>query len=131
MDVLLMSTQPSLLDLFNDKNGRLGVFRRQIENNILEHLSGNSIFCETKQQANGFVTFTERLADVDLLGADIPANRSGIISRLRNQALTMLQEKSVKFLAKPYFDVKVQRDASMVGFAVTVSLGFFNPDKQV
>ena len=125
-----MSTQPSLLDLFNDKNGGLGVFRRQVENNVLEHLSGNSIFCEPKQQANGFVGFTERFADVDLLGADIPANRSRIISRLRNQALTLLQEKSIESLAKPYFDVKVQRDASVVGFTVTVSLGFFNPDKQ-
>jgi hypothetical protein len=127
---LHMSTQSSLLDLFNDKNGGLGVFRRQVENNILEHLSGNSIFCEPKKQANGFVSFTERLADVDLLGADIPVNRSGIISRLRNQALTILQEKSIETLAKPYFDVKVQRDASVVGFTVTVSLGFFNPDKQ-
>ena len=124
-----MSTQSSLLDLFYDKNGGLGVFRRQVENNVLEHLSGYSIFCESKQ-ANGFVAFTERYADVDLLGADIPANRSGVISRLRNQALTILQEKSIKALAKPYFDVKVDRDASVEGFAVTVSLGFFNPDKQ-
>ena len=125
-----MSSQSSLLDLFNDKNERLGVFRRQVENNVLEHLSGNSIFCESKQQANGFVYFTERFADVDLLDADIPANRSGIISRIRNQALTILQEESIDTLAKPYFDVKVQRDASAVGFTVTVSLGFFNPDKQ-
>jgi hypothetical protein len=126
-----MSTQPSLLDLFNDKNGGLGVFRRQVENNVLEHLSGNSIFCEPKQQANGFVAFTEQFADVDLLDADVPANRSRIISRLRNQALTILQEKAIENLAKPYFDVKVQREASVEGFAVTVSLGFFNPDKQV
>ena len=129
--VQCMSSQSSLLDLFNDNDGRLGVFRRQVENNVLEHLSGNSIFCEPKKQANGFVAFTERFADVDLLGADIPANRSGIISRLRNQALTLLQEKSIESLAKPYFDVKVQRDASAVGFTVTVSLGFFNPDKQI
>ena len=128
---LYMSTQPSLLDLFNDKNGGLGVFRRQVENNVLEHLSGNSIFCEPRQQANGFVAFTERFADVDLLGADIPTNRSGIISRIRNQALTILREKSIDTLAKPYFDVKVQRDTSAAGFTVTVSLGFFNPDKQV
>jgi hypothetical protein len=126
-----MSSQPSLLDLLSDKNGGLGVFRRQIENNVLEHLSGNSIFCEPKQQANSFVAFTEQLADVDLLDADIPDNRSRIISRLRNQALTLLQEKSIESLAKPYFDVKVQRDASVVGFTVTVSLGFFNPDQQI
>ena len=125
-----MSSQSSLLDLFNDNDGRLGVFRRQVENNVLEHLSGNSIFCEPKQQANGFVTFTEQFADVDLTIADIPANRSGIISRIRNQALTILQEKSIESLAKPYFDVRVQRDASVEGFAVTVSLGFFNSDKQ-
>jgi hypothetical protein len=125
-----MSTQPSLLDLFTDKNGGLGVFRRQVANNVLEHLSGNSIFCEPKQQANGFVDFTEQFADVDLTIADIPANRSGIISRIRNQALTILQEKSIESLAKPYFDVRVQRDASVEGFAVTVSLGFFNSDKQ-
>ena len=125
-----MSSQCSLLDLFNDKNGRLGVFRRQVENNVLEHLSGNSIFCEPKQQANGFVDFTEQFADVDLSSPDIPANRSGIISRLRNQALTMLQEKSIETLAKPYFDVKIQRETSVEGFAVTVSLGYFNPDKQ-
>ena len=125
-----MSTEPSLLDLFYDKNGRLGVFRRQVENNVLEHLSGNSVICESKQ-ANGFVAFTERYADVDLLGADIPANRSGIISRLRNQALTILQAKSIKALAKPCFEVKVERDAGMVGFTLTVSLGFFNPDKPV
>jgi hypothetical protein len=68
---------------------------------------------------------------VDLLGADVPANRSGIISRLRNQALIVLQEKSIKALAKPWFDVKVERDAAVVGFALTVSLGFFKPDKQV
>ena len=126
-----MSIQSSLLDLFHDKNGGLGVFRRQVENNVLEHLSGNSIFCEPKQQANGFVAFTERFADADLLGADIPANRSGIISRLRNQALTILREKSIKALAKPWFDVKVERDVAVVGFSVTVSLGFFKPDKQV
>ena len=126
-----MSSQPSLLDLLSDKNGGLGVFRRQIENNVLEHLSGNSIFCEPKQQANSFVAFTEKLADVDLLDADIPANRSRIISRLRNQALTLLQEKSIESLAKPYFDVEVQRDASVVGFTMKVSLGFFNPDQQI
>lgn len=125
-----MSTEPNLLDLLYDKNGRLGVFRRQVENNVLEHLFGNSIFCEPKQ-ANGFVAFTERYADVDLLGADIPANRSGIISRLRNQALTILREKSIKALAKPCFDVEVQRDAGMVGFTLTVSLWFFDPNKQV
>ncbi len=126
-----MSTQSSLLDLFHDKKGRLGVFRRQIENNVLEHLSGYSIFCEPKKQANDFVAFTERYADVNLLGADIPANRSEIISRLRNQALTILQEKSINALAKPWFDVKVERDAAMAGFTLTVSLRFFNPDKQV
>ena len=129
--VQYMSTQLSLLDLFTDKNGGLGVFRRQVANNVLEHLSGNSIFCEPKQQANGFVDFTEQFADVDLTIADIPANRSGIISRIRNQALTILQEKSIESLAKPYFDVKVQRDAAAEGFTLTVSLGFFNPDKQV
>ncbi len=129
--VQCMSSQSSLLDLFNDKNELLGVFRRQVENNVLEHLSGNSIFCEPKQQANGFVDFTEQFADVDLTIADIPANRSGIISRLRNQALTILQEKSIATLAKPYFDAKIQRDASAAGFTVTVSLGFFNPDKRV
>jgi hypothetical protein len=125
-----MSTEPSLLDLFYDKNGRLGVFRRQVEANVLEHLSGYSIFCESKQ-ANGFVAFTERYADMDLLGADIPANRSGIISRLRNQALSILQAKSIKALAKPCFEVKVERDTGMVGFTLTISLGFFNPDKPV
>jgi len=127
---LYMSNQPSLLDLFNDKNGGLGVFRRQIENNVLEHLSGNSIFCEPKQQANSFATFTEGFADADLLRADIPANRSEIISRLRNQALNILKEKSIKALAKPYFDLKIQHDTAVAGFTLTVSLGFFNPDKQ-
>ena len=124
-----MSTQPSLLDLFNDKTGRLGVFRRQIENNVLEHLSGNSIICESKQ-SNDFVAFTEQYADVNLLGADIPANRSEIIAPLRKQALTILQAKAISALAKPCFDVKVQLNASAVSFTVTVSLGFFNPNKQ-
>ncbi len=123
-----MPSQPSLLDLFHNKKGRLPVFRRQAEANVLEHLSGNSIFCESKQ-ANGFVAFTERYADVDLLDDDIPANRSGIISTLRKQALTILRERSIKALAKPCFDVKVQRDAAMAGFTLTVTLGFFNPNK--
>jgi hypothetical protein len=125
-----MPTQPSLLDLFHNKNGQLPVFRRQAEANVLEHLSGNSIICESKQ-SNDFVAFTEQYADVNLLGADIPANRSEIIAPLRKQALTILQAKAISALAKPCFDVKVQRDEAMAGFTLTVTLGFFNPNKQV
>jgi hypothetical protein len=126
-----MSTQPNLIDLFHNKKGQLPVFRRQAEANVLEHLSGYSIGCESKKQANDFVSFTERYADVDLLGADIPANRSEIIAPLRKQALTILQAKSIKALAKPCFEVKVERDAAVVGFTLTVTLGFFKPDKPV
>jgi hypothetical protein len=125
-----MPSQPSLLDLFHNKKGRLPVFHRQAEANVLEHLSGNSIFCESNL-ANDFVAFTERYADVDLLDDDIPANRNWIISTLRKQALTILREKSVGALAKPCVKVEVHLDASKAGFTLTTSLYFFNPNKQV
>ena len=125
-----MPSQPSLLDLFHNKKGRLPVFRRQAEANVLEHLSGNSISCESKQ-ANDCVTFTERYADVDLLDDDMPANRNGIISSLRNQALNILKEKSIEALAKPCVKVEVRLNASKTGFTVTTSLYFFNPNKRV
>ncbi len=126
-----MPSQPSLLDLFHNKKGRLPVFRRQAEANVLEHLSGNWISCESKQQANDFVAFTERYADIDLLDDDIPANRNGIISTLRKQALTILREKSIEALAKPCVKVEVHLDESKAGFTLTTSLYFFNPNKQV
>jgi hypothetical protein len=119
-----------LLDLFHNRKGRLPVFRRQAEANLLEHLSGNSISCESKQ-ANDFVAFTERYADVDLLDDDSPANRNWIISTLRNQALTILKEKSIGALAKPCVKVEVHLDRSKAGFTLTTSLYFFDPNKQV
>jgi hypothetical protein len=124
-----MSPQPSLLDLFQNKKGRLPVFRRQAEANILEHLSGNSIICSSKQ-ANDFLVFTESYADVDLLDDDIPANRNELNSTLRKKALTILKEKSIEALAKPCVKVEILLDASKAGFALTTSLYFFNPDKQ-
>jgi hypothetical protein len=126
-----MRSQPSLLDLFHNKKGRLPVFRRQAEANVLEHLSGNSIGCEPKQLANDFVAFTERYADVDLLDDDSPANRNEIISTLRKQALTILREKSIGALAKPCVKVEVHLDASKAKFTLTTSLYFFDPNKQV
>src|SRR5208283_1638972 len=124
-----MSPQPSLLDLFQNKKGRLPVFRRQAEANVLEHLSGNSIICNSKQ-ANDFLVFTESYADVDLLDDDIPANRNELISTLRKKALTILKEKSIEALAKPCVKVEVLLDASKAGITLTTSLYFFNPDKQ-
>ena len=124
-----MPPQPSLLDLFQNKKGRLPVFRRQAEANVLEHLSGNSIICESKQ-ANDFVVFTEQYADVDLLDDDIPANRNGIMSTLRKQALTILKEKSIEALAKPCVKVEVHLDASKAGYTLTTSLYFFNSNKE-
>ena len=126
-----MPSQPSLLDLFHNKNGRLPVFRRQAEANILEHLSGNSISCEPKQLANDSVAFAERYADVDLLDDDSPANRNGIISTLRQQALTILREKSIGALAKPCVKVEVHLDTSKIGFTLTTTLYYLNPDKEV
>ena len=125
-----MPSQPSLLDLFHNKKGQLPVFRRQVEANILEHLSGNSIFCESKP-GNDFLAFTERYADVDLLDDDIPANRNVIISTLRKQALTILKEKPIDSLAKPYVKFEVHLEKSKTEFTLSTSLYFFNPDKQV
>ena len=125
-----MPSQPSLLDLFHNKKGRLPVFRRQTEANVLEHLSGNSISCESKL-ANDFVAFTERYADVDLLDDDTPANRNEIISTLRKQALTILREKSIEALAKPCVKVEAHLDKSKIGLTLTTTLYFFNPNKQV
>jgi hypothetical protein len=124
-----MPTQPSLLDLFQSKKGRLPLFRRQAEANILEHLSGNSIGCESKQ-SNDFVTFTETYADVDLLDDDIPANRNELISALRKQALTIVKEKSIGSLAKPCVRVEVHLNTGKGWFTVTTSLYLFNPNKQ-
>ena len=125
-----MPSQPSLLDLFLNRKGRLPVFRRQAEANVLEHLAGNSIICESKQ-SNDFVAFTERYTDVDLLDDDIPASRNGIISTLRKQAMIILKEKSIEALAKPCVKIEVHLDASKAGFTLTATLYFFNPNKQV
>jgi hypothetical protein len=120
------SSQPSLLDLFHDRDGRLGVFRRQVEANVLEHLSGNRIYCESKP-ANDFVTFTQTYADTALLGADTPTNRSIIISPLRNQALTILREKAIETLAKPYAEITIAHDDALAVFTLTFTLRFFKP----
>ena len=96
---------------------------------MLEHLSGNSIGCVSKQ-SNDFIAFTETYANVDLLYDDIPANRNELISNLRKQALTILKEKSIQALAKPCVKVEVHAGTSKSGVTLTTSLYFFNPDKQ-
>ena len=68
--------------------------------------------------------------------ADTPPSRSEIISPLRKKALDTLQQNSIEALAqgptrpmRSCVGVEVQRDAAMIGFTLTVSLWFFNPDK--
>jgi hypothetical protein len=65
------------------------------------------------------------------LDDDTPASRSGIISTLRKQALTILQEKSIDTLAKPFVKIEVRHDAGEAAFTLTTSFCFFNPAKEV
>ena len=73
---LHMPTQPSLLDLFNDKNGGLGVFRRQIETTYLNifpviryFASQNNRLTVSLPSPNGLPTWIFWVPTCQLIGA--------------------------------------------------------------
>jgi hypothetical protein len=124
-----MSKQPSLRDSFRDETGRQR-FLRWTKAQLLSNLSDNGINCQLGKEANDFIPFTRQYTDLDLGVPDIIANRNRIVSTpLLQQALDTLKQASRSNLAQPCVKVEIQRNAAIVGFTLTVSLWFLNPDK--
>ncbi len=120
-----MSRNPSLRDLFDHKTKLQDLATKH----LMSNLSDNGINCQSDKEANEFIHFTREYTDLDLRVADNAATRDNIVSLLLEQALGALKEASKFDLAQPCVNVEVQRKAEIVGFTVTVSLWFFNPDK--
>ena len=128
-----MSNKPSLRDLLYDKTKRQEFpYWEEAKKYLLSNFSNNGITCQSGKEANDNIRFTTPYTDLDFSVPDNLANRTRIIfSPLLQQALKSLKEASKSDLAQPYVRVEVQRGASIVGFTLTVSLWFFNPNKQV
>ena len=124
-----MSKQPSLRDSFQDESKRQR-FVRWTKSQLLSNLSDNGKNCQSGKEANDFIHFTKPYTDLDLWVPDNIANRNKIVATpLLQQALDTLKQASRSDLAQPCVMVEIQRDATRVGFSVTVSLWFFNPDR--
>jgi hypothetical protein len=124
-----MSKYHVLSNALLDETGRLE-FERWATKQLLSNLPLHGISCESNMEANDNFHFTRSYADLVLRVPDTVSYRDMIIaSPLLQEAVKELREKSRSDLAKPYVKVEVQRDAAKVGFNVTVSLWYVNPDK--
>jgi hypothetical protein len=128
-----MFKKPSLRDWLYDKSKQQEFpYWEEAKKYLVSNLSNNGINCQSGKEANDNIHFTTPYADSEFLVPDNLANRTRIIfSPLLQQALKSLKQASKSELAQPCVRVEVQRGVSTVGFALTVSLWFFNPNRRV